>query len=100
MLRLLKNVYHRLFPPWTNYLKKELSDCETLLDLGCGRNSPVQYVSTPYSLGTELFKPYLEESKGKRIHSEYIVADIRRIEFKENSFDAVLLLDVLEHLTK
>jgi hypothetical protein len=99
MNELIKRVYHWLFPPWTDYLKRELSDCEMLLDLGCGKNSPVQYVPVSYSLGVELFKPYLEESKRKGIHSDYILADIRKVEFKENSFDAVCCLGVLEHLS-
>ena len=55
MNELVKRVYHWLFPHWTNHLKRELTDCETLLDLGCGKNSPVQHVSVPYSLGIELY---------------------------------------------
>jgi SAM-dependent methyltransferase len=90
----------KLFTPWTEYLKKELSDCNTVLDLGCGYNSPIQYCNVHYSVGVELFEPYLQESQKKHIHNEYIKADIRNIEFKPKSFDAVLCSEVLEHLTK
>lgn len=99
MKELFLSVYLRIFPWWTNYLRKELSGCETLLDLGCGNKSPLQCAPVPYSVGVELFKPYLEESKKRRIHSQYILADIREIEFKENSFDTVLLLGLIEHLS-
>jgi len=96
----IKNVYNKIFPSWIGYLKKELSDCSTVLDLGCGYNSPIQHCDVPFSLGVELFEPYLQESKAKGIHNQYIKADIRKIEFKPKSFDAILCSEVFEHLTK
>jgi len=47
-----------------------------------------------------LFKPYLLRSKEARVHHDYILADITKLEFRPKSFDTVLALDVLEHLTK
>ena len=47
-----------------------------------------------------MFEPYLQESKNKRIHDQYIKADIREVEFNPKSFDAVIAIEVLEHLTK
>ena len=41
-----------------------------------------------------------KESKKKQIHNEYILADLRKLEFKPKSFDAILCLEVIEHLTK
>lgn len=96
----IKRIYKILFPGMERYLKKELQNCRTVLDLGCGDESPIQGVSTLFSVGVELFEPSLEESKKKKIHSQYIKADIRKIEFKKNSFDAVLALDLIEHLSK
>jgi len=54
----------------------------------------------PFSVGVEWYLPYLQESKRYGIHSQYIYADIRKIEFKKKSFDTVIALNVLEHLTK
>lgn len=100
MLRLIKNFYKKLFLQFSDYLKKELKGCESVLDLGCGRSSPLRHCSVPYSVGVELFEPYLKESREMKIHNEYILADIRKVEFMPKSFDCVLALDVLEHLTK
>lgn len=99
MKALLRNIYFRIFPRNSDYIKRHLLDCNSVLDLGCGKNSLLQHVSVPNSLGVDVDKHYLEESKRKRTHSQYILADIKRIEFAENSFDAVLMIDVLEHLS-
>lgn len=104
-LQLVKNkaiitLYNKIYPSYKiYYLRKEISGCDTVLDLGCGKNSLVQYCNVPFSVGVELFEPYLQESKNKSIHNQCIKADIRKIEFKPKSFDAVVALDVLEHLT-
>ena len=99
---MIRKIYRFLLPSMTKYLKKELAGCETVLDLGCGRgsNSPLEGMALTYTLGVDIFEPYLEECRQKKIHSDYIRADIRGIEFKDGSFDAVLMLEVLEHFTK
>ena len=96
----IKQTYFKIFPFLVQHLKKELSDCDSVLDLGCGRNSPLQYCDIPHSVGVELFKPALKESKNKKIHNKYVEKDIRKIKFKPKSLDGVVALDVLEYLTK
>jgi SAM-dependent methyltransferase len=100
LIEILKPFYKRLFQGLIQYLKRELSDCNMVLDLGCGYNSPIQHCNVPFSVGVELFEPYLQESKKKCIHSQYIKADIRKIELKPKSFDAVIAIELLEHLAK
>lgn len=100
-LRVLSGpVYSRSFPSSNLILKRELSGCDAVLDLCCGHHSPIQRCNIPFSVGVEVFEPYLQESKRRGIHSQYIQADIRQIEFKPKSFDAVVAIDLLEHLTK
>jgi SAM-dependent methyltransferase len=100
LVNFLSPFYKRIYPTWIEYLKREIDRDDTVLDLGCGYNSPLQYCDITFSVGVELFAPYLEESRKKAIHNEYVEADIREVDFKPKSFDVVLAIEVLEHLAK
>lgn len=100
IIKILLPLYRRLSPSWVEHLKKGLANCDTVLDLGCGYSSPLQHCNVPFSVGVELFDPYLQETEKKAIHSKYIKADIRKVEFERKSFDAAIAIEVLEHLTK
>jgi 2-polyprenyl-3-methyl-5-hydroxy-6-metoxy-1,4-benzoquinol methylase len=101
LLMLLGPLYSKLlFHSSENIWKKELLECDSILDLGCGCNSPVKYKRDVFSAGVDLSGRLLQESKRLKIHTDYIQADIRKIKFKQNSFDAVIAVNTLEHLTK
>ncbi len=91
-----------------NFLKKlfywkiqnELRGCKRVLDLGCGRSSFLERLSGDYySVGVDAFSPYLEESRKKEIHDEYILSDIMKVDFPDKSFDAVICCQTIEHVT-
>jgi len=95
------NTFGRLFHTLDYCLKKELKDCESVLDLGCGPSSPIKYCKNiKHSVGVEVFEPYLEKSRSQKIHTEYIQKDLMELDFPENSFDAVIMIEVLEHLSE
>ena len=68
-MNLVSSIYHNklletIFPTLVYVLKQELKDCQSVLDLGCGPDSPLQYcTNVQHSVGVEAFQPYLEESK-------------------------------------
>ena len=82
-------------------LKEKLVCYKTILDIGCGVNSPIgSFSKSFYSVGTDIFKPAILKSKKRGTHDDYVLAEIHHLCFKPESFEAVLALDVIEHLKK
>jgi predicted TPR repeat methyltransferase len=96
--------YRKIFPDYYVELEKAVNGCKTLLDLGCGTNSPIKYFSKKptFCVGVDIFQSSIEESKKENIHNEYHCMNVLDIanKFKTNSFDCVLASDLIEHLTK
>ena len=103
LISLFKWYYHNR-KGWQRIVAKELEDCNTILDVGCGYNSPIQCCredGREHTItGVDIYPPYLEESRKKAIHDSYIMADIKTLQFTDNSFDAVFCSEVIEHLGK
>jgi 2-polyprenyl-3-methyl-5-hydroxy-6-metoxy-1,4-benzoquinol methylase len=97
----LKICYRKIFPGHRySLIPRLLEDCESILDLGCGRTSPLNFCNPKFSVGVDIFKPYIAESQKRKIHTTYLLSDITSVEFKAKSFDAVICTEVLEHLPK
>lgn len=84
-------------------LEKAIGSCRSLLDIGCGSASPIRnFPGRFHSVGIDAFGQSIKKSMEQKIHSEYCEMDALDIDkrFKPGSFDCVLALDMLEHLTK
>jgi SAM-dependent methyltransferase len=83
-------------------MRKELADCRTCLDVGCGNTSDIPHLGFEYTVGVEYFAPALEKARQERTHNDFCCANINDLNkhFSENQFDCAVALDVVEHLTK
>lgn len=84
-------------------LEKELYGMESVLDVGCGSNSPISKLKKNcYSVGIDAFEPSIKKSKKSKIHNDYKTGDVLKLDkyFKKKSFDVVMALDLIEHLDK
>ncbi|MDP2638257.1 MAG: class I SAM-dependent methyltransferase [Candidatus Levybacteria bacterium] len=84
-------------------LENELKEMKSVLDVGCGENSPLARVNKNFnSVGVDIFESSITKSKKAKIHDDYKVGNILKIDtlFKPKSFDVVIALDVVEHFEK
>ena len=77
---------------------------ESVLDAGCGNGETMKTLlkrlNFKYVVGIDVYRPYLEACKSKKIYDELIYCDVRKLPFREKAFSASLAIDILEHLKK
>jgi hypothetical protein len=83
-------------------LRKVLLGSDRILEVGCGKSPNMQWLGVKHSTGIDGFAPYLEAARQQKLHHELVLGDARELEkyFKPGQFDAVVALDLIEHLTK
>ncbi len=95
------SIIGKLIPTLDTELGRNLRNCQSVLDLGCGPNSPLGALkAVPRRVGVEPFGPYLELAKARGTHDEFHQKLITELEFEPNLFDAVIMIDVIEHMTE
>ena len=90
---------HLSYRAWLRQVTAELASCDSVLDVGCGRSSPLAHVPGRFrSVGVDAHPPALAESRARRLHDDFIEQDARRLDLPDASYDAVVMFDLLEHL--
>lgn len=101
--RLSLRIYFQLCS-WTNPIWHLLDkSARTLLDVGCGPAESTEILNLRRrlrSVGVDVWTPYLRHCKARQIHDVNVRADVRQLPFREKSFDVVICLQVIEHLSR
>lgn len=80
---------------WFQMAKHHLTDCETILDLGCGKSRLCQMLGKE-STGVDNW-----EKSGKELHPRFLQNEIlSHLLRRKKIYDAVIAMDVIEHLDK
>jgi SAM-dependent methyltransferase len=67
-----------------------------VLDVGCSDGSGSEVLRQRGAWGVDIYRPALE--RGARANP--VQADVRKLPYRDRSFDAVVALDVIEHFDK
>jgi SAM-dependent methyltransferase len=82
-------------------LRRALAGCDSVLDVGCGEASPLATVGAGgFTVGVDLAWPALAAARARGTHTALVRGDAAAVArfFRPRSFDAVVALDVVEHL--
>ena len=97
----LKDIYNIYI--FGGVLQRMLKGCNRILELGCGGNSLLVRTGITKKadvVGVDIFKPYVDSHLARKTYSSCICADVTEVNFKDGEFDAVVCMDVLEHIPK
>lgn len=107
-------IYHIMLK-WLNkhyyyyaWLERDLADCESILELGCGPPSGFVQTISPllqidYGKKTDaldIWQPYVDAHIKVGNYNKCFQADILEIDLPTKAYDAVVMFDVMEHLPR
>jgi len=84
-------------------LRRALAGCRSVLDVGCGVASPLAALDVDaFSIGLDRCLPDLRRARSAGTHRVLVCADASTVDelFAPRSIDAVVALDVIEHLER
>ncbi|MCK4786726.1 MAG: class I SAM-dependent methyltransferase [Desulfobacteraceae bacterium] len=85
-------------------MREALTDCQSVLDVGCGGGDAYSFAHKTgrYAVGIDVDPKRLSRACKRGIYNKLIQADVRAFGdlFAPESFDAVVALDIVEHLPR
>lgn len=94
----VSNSVEKLFTERGLYPQARVS---TILDVACGLSLKSQYMTADIRVGVDIYEPYLRAIEAS-VPYALVCLDVNKLRsvFIEQSFDVVILLDIIEHLEK
>ena len=87
-----------------NIVIKNLNSGVNILDIPCGDGSPFKKILQSHAykstVGCDIFLQDLNKAKYNKIHGDLVLCDVRKLPFKNKSFDIVLCMELIEHFEK
>ena len=95
---------NRLMKETAALLHKIDAGAQIGLDVGCGEGNFIDYLTRQKAIGpvaaVDLNHDKLRLAQSQYPHFSYFCSDIKKMNFKDNSFDYVIASEVLEHIPK
>ena len=96
---------YRLLPfTYIGILTRELKNLkfQSVLDVGGGSGRTFrrirQFMSQSYSVGLDIYTPYIWQAKTEHAYDDYILAKASSLPFRDKSFDVIIALQLIEHM--
>jgi hypothetical protein len=95
------SIISKVVPSMPHLLARHLAGIGSVLDLGCGPKSPISNIETGgEKVGIEAFESYVTAARASHTHDHIRHQTFSDLEVPPKSFDAVVMLDVIEHLER
>lgn len=82
---------------------RQLVKANRVLDVGCGMGLPVRCLKrlglSAQFIGVDIYAHYLKKVKRAGFYDDCVLANVKYLPFRQNSFDSAMFLQVLEHLS-
>jgi len=86
---------------YLRWLERDLADCESILELGCGSYPPLLKIGLGHKThAVNIWEPYIQKHIKEGNYSHCWQEDILTMPYPEKTYDAIVMCDVLEHLER
>jgi ubiquinone/menaquinone biosynthesis C-methylase UbiE len=80
-------------------IEDSLKGVNTVLDLGCGRGT-FKILRKFVTTGVDIYPENISRARDNGNYQTLVQGDVREIKFPDKSFDAVICIELIEHLNK
>ncbi len=106
----VKNRFNELAPSYSNnavnfiknkrlrLIKKYINKTDKILEIGCGSGNLLKNIACENITGLDISNKMIDECKKICPNGNFIVGDAENLPFKNNSFDKVIISEVLYYL--